>query len=118
MRRVETLRAGTDAVDRNGDKIGTVDQVGTSYFVVRKGRIFTQDLYVPMSAVHSVDPEGYVRLNVDKDQIDSMGWDRGVSRTGEPGYAAGDALYGTTQRSETAESDSGSTVDDRTSERG
>ncbi len=85
MPSLENVQVGWDAVDRDGDKIGTVDQVGASHFVVTKGLIFTKDLYVPFTAVDPVDPDsGSVRLNVDKDQIDSMGWDDVSSATAHP----------------------------------
>jgi len=101
MQTLRNVRTGSDAVDRNGDKVGTVEDVGTGYFVITKGLIFQKDIFVPMSAVDSVDPEGYVRLNVDKDQIDSMGWDdvpteAGVHTTGDGDYVSNDASYGTT----------------------
>jgi len=85
MPSLENVQVGWDALDRNGDKIGTVDQVGTRYFIVTRALIFTKDVYVPFSAVDSVDPDsGSVRLNVNKDQIDTMGWDDVSSATAYP----------------------------------
>ena len=114
----DKIQIGFEAVDRNGDKIGTVDDVASDYFIVRKGLIFTKDVYVPMSAVDSVDADdGYVRLNVDKDQIDSMGWDdvpkdAGVTSTGDADYVGSDASYGATERTDTLGYDTRATADD------
>jgi uncharacterized protein (TIGR02271 family) len=100
MQSLKDVQVGWDAIDLDGDKIGTVDQVGTQYFIVRKGLIFLKDLYVPLSAIDAVDAaSGYVRLNVDKDNIDSMGWDAptddvDVSTRGDAGYVSSETAYG------------------------
>lgn len=67
------IQAGWDVVDSNADKIGTVEEVGQDYLLVRKGLIFTSDLYIPTSAVSSVE-DGVVYLNVVKDEVESRGW--------------------------------------------
>ena len=83
--RYDQIQAGWSAHDREGDKIGDIEELGQDYLLVTKGLIFTKDVYVPFSAVDSVDPDsGSVRLNVDKDQIDSMGWDDVSSATAHP----------------------------------
>jgi len=72
-----TFAEGTPVFDVNGDKVGSVAENATQgdYFVVRKGLIFTHDLYIPLNAVARSDMDG-VYLNVSKDQIQSQGWDQ------------------------------------------
>ena len=71
LRRIEP---GTNVYDSYGDKVGDVSEVGSNYVLVQKGWLFTRDIYIPLSAVTGVDPDG-VRLNVTKDQVENMGWD-------------------------------------------
>jgi uncharacterized protein (TIGR02271 family) len=76
MQRYEIVEPGFDVVDPNGDKVGAVEDVSTNYFVVTKGLFFPRDVYIPMSAVDSVDGSAaVVHLNVGRDEIDSMHWD-------------------------------------------
>lgn len=72
-----TFAAGTPVFDVNGDKVGSVSENATQgdYFVVRKGLIFTHDLYIPLNAVARSDMDG-VYLNAGKDQIERQGWDQ------------------------------------------
>ena len=77
MHSSDQIERGWQVVDRNGDKVGTIEEIGANYFVVSKGLIFTKDVYVPVSRVTETDPgEGTVRLDVDKDKLDGMGWDQ------------------------------------------
>ena len=71
-----TFAEGTPVFDVNGDKVGSVAENATQGdmdFVVRKGLIFTHDLYIPLNAVARSDMD-VVYLNVSKDQIQSQGW--------------------------------------------
>jgi uncharacterized protein (TIGR02271 family) len=80
-----TFAEGTPVFDVNGDKVGSVAENATQgdYFVVRKGLIFTHDLYIPLNAVARSDMD-VVYLNVSKDQIQSQGWDQPpAAATGE-----------------------------------
>ena len=81
-----TFAEGTPVFDVNGDKVGSVSENATQgeYFIVRKGLIFTHDLYIPLNAVARSDIDG-VYLNVGKDQIERQGWD-------QPPAAATDAM--------------------------
>jgi hypothetical protein len=94
MNSIETVAVGFEAVDRRGEMIGAIEQVGRRCFLVTKGLIFKKDVYVPFSAIDSVDGGGgWVRLNVDKDQIDTLGWDEppvdgGASTNDEAGYVS------------------------------
>jgi uncharacterized protein (TIGR02271 family) len=83
---LSSVRAGWDVYGSDGEKIGDVGDVGSNYLMVTKGFLFTKDIYIPTSAIKSIDQDR-VYINVAKDQIDSMGWDQAP---------AGDAGYGTT----------------------
>src|SRR5215212_3881647 len=94
----DNIRSGMDAVDRDGDKIGTIEDVGSRSLLVTKGLIFPKDIYVPFSAIESVSEDGYVRLNVDKDEIESLGWydvpaETEVTASDDAGYAGSDTAY-------------------------
>jgi uncharacterized protein (TIGR02271 family) len=65
---------GSDVYGSEGDKIGSVADIGSNYFIVEKGFLFTTDVYVPMSAVTNVDEDG-IYLNVTKDAVEDQGWD-------------------------------------------
>jgi len=98
-----TFAEGTPVFDVNGDKVGAVAENATrgDYFVVRKGLIFTHDLYIPLNAVARSDMDG-VYLNAGKDQIQSQGWD-------QPPTAA----TGTVARNTTMDTTTDSTVETR-----
>ena len=70
---ITSIQPGWDVVGSDGDKIGDVAEIGPNYLLVTKGIIFVTDLYIPTSAVDSVE-DGKVYLNVPKDQIESLGW--------------------------------------------
>jgi len=67
------LQVGTTVYSSDGDKIGDIAEVQPNYFVIEKGFIFTEDLYIPASAVAASDADG-VRLNLTKDEIDAQDW--------------------------------------------
>lgn len=67
------VRTGFDIYSSDNQKIGTVDQVFPDHFVVKKGIIFTRDLYVPYSAVSRCEADKCY-LNTSKDRVDQMGW--------------------------------------------
>ena len=83
---MSSVRVGWDVYGSDGEKIGDVGDVGSNYLMLTKGFLFTKDIYIPTSAITSIDQDR-VYLNVAKDQIDGMGWDQ---------VPAGDAGYGTT----------------------
>lgn len=64
---------GADVYGAEGDKIGSVQDIGSNYFMVEKGFVFTTDVYVPLSAVTNITDEG-IYLNVRKDDVDDQGW--------------------------------------------
>jgi uncharacterized protein (TIGR02271 family) len=71
----DQIQAGWSAHGSDGDKIGDIEEVGQNYLLVTKGLIFPKDLYIPQSAIRDVDTDqGQVFLNVEKSQVDDMGW--------------------------------------------
>jgi uncharacterized protein (TIGR02271 family) len=69
------VSSGWDVYGSDGEKIGTVDEVGQDYLLVRKGLIFTTDVYVPHNAITQIDADQTAAfVNVSKDAIDSQGW--------------------------------------------
>lgn len=72
-----TFAEGTPVFDVNGDRVGSVAENATQgdYFIVRKGLLFTHDLYIPLNAVARSDLDG-VYLNVGKEQIQGLGRDQ------------------------------------------
>jgi uncharacterized protein (TIGR02271 family) len=68
------INVGDDVYGSDGDKVGTVAEVQSSYLVVEKGFFFPTDYYVPLSAVSSAS-DGQISLNVSKDAALNSGWD-------------------------------------------
>jgi hypothetical protein len=91
------LREDMDVCDRSGEKLGTIGTVyprvatgatmttepafgapsaGDIYFKVDSGFLgLGKDLYIPASAILDVTGDR-VLLDVDKDRVDTMTWDR------------------------------------------
>jgi uncharacterized protein (TIGR02271 family) len=69
------VREGMDVLDRNGDKIGKAGETVGQFFNLDAGFLGTKEYWVPLQSVSEVQ-ENAVFLNVNKDDIDSMGWDR------------------------------------------
>jgi uncharacterized protein (TIGR02271 family) len=76
-RQYDRIHEGMDALDRNGDKIGKVGETlaGGRYFNVDAGLLGMKEFYVPFDAVTEVRDDD-VYLNVTRDRLDDMGWDR------------------------------------------
>ena len=89
------ISSGWEVYGSDNDKIGTVDEVGPNYVVVRKGLIFTKDVFVPHSAIDHLDTQQTrIFLNVPKGRIDEMGWD---DVPGDAGWTEGSGPTGQTQ---------------------
>jgi len=82
------IQTGWDVITTDGEKIGGVEEVGAGSLHVTKGIIFPSDLYVPNSAIASVE-DGAVYLNVAQGDIDGLGWDQ---PTDEAVYADNDQM--------------------------
>jgi hypothetical protein len=71
------IRNGADVIASDGNRIGTVDEVASSYLLVKKGLIFTHDLYIPLTAVSRLN-ENEVWLDVSKSEINARGWNEPI----------------------------------------
>ena len=71
------VREGMDVLDRNGDKIGKAGETlgGGRYFNVDAGFLGMKEYYVPFEAVTEVQDDA-VYVNITKDRLGEMGWDR------------------------------------------
>ncbi len=86
MAGIENIRVGADVLGSDGEKIGSVAQVARDHMLVEKGMLFTKDLYIPVTAITTVDADGRAVLSVAKDQVEDMGWDQPrVSDTDQSG---------------------------------
>lgn len=71
-----TIDQGTNVEDKNGDKIGTVDEIyydddgNIAGFVVKEGFLFHHDVRVPADWVESMTPDA-VRLRLSADEAES-----------------------------------------------
>lgn len=72
------ISRGTDVLDREGKKVGVVDEVETNEddevvaFVVRAGLLFHHDVRVPIDWVSSVTEEA-VHLRLSADEVEALG---------------------------------------------
>ncbi len=64
------IAPGTDVYDNSGEKIGSVQQYNpqSGYMLVKKGVLFTKDLYIPTDAIARTTTDG-IRLNLSKDDL-------------------------------------------------
>jgi uncharacterized protein (TIGR02271 family) len=69
------VHEGMDVLDRNGDRIGKAGETLGEFFNVDAGILGTTEYWVPLEAVSEVQ-QNAVFLNVNKQDIDDMGWDR------------------------------------------
>lgn len=69
------VNPGTDVVDADGLHVGRVDDIRDGYLVVRKGRFFAGDYYIPFTAIASHD-EATIYLNVVADDRATQIWQR------------------------------------------
>jgi uncharacterized protein (TIGR02271 family) len=68
------INVGDDVYGSDGDKVGTVAEVQSSYIVVEKGFFFPTDYFIPTSAIASAG-DGQVTLNVARDAALDSGWE-------------------------------------------
>ncbi len=66
--RMTDLKPGWAVVGNDGDRLGTVKDVGQNYVLISP-----DELYVPASAIANVDSE-VIQLNVTKRDAGQMGW--------------------------------------------
>ena len=73
LRDLRDIQVGTSVYGRDNEKVGEIQEVGPNYLLVRKGWLFTRDLYIPRSAIADVQPDAVV-LNVRKDEFNEADW--------------------------------------------
>lgn len=71
---VFTIAEGSDVFGSDGEKLGKVDRVESTFIVVSKGWLFPSDHFIPVSAISSTT-EDAVQLNVSKDEAMQQGWE-------------------------------------------
>ena len=69
------VQEGMDVLDRNGQKIGKAGEDMGRYFNVDSGFLGMKEYYVPYDAVTDVRENAAI-VNVDKDNLDQMGWNQ------------------------------------------
>jgi hypothetical protein len=67
------LETGRDVYASDGGRLGTIDEVGADYVLVKKGLLFPRDIYVPTDSIERVDQDG-VWLDVSQADLDSFDW--------------------------------------------
>src|SRR5579864_5112366 len=75
------VHEGMEVLDTDGQKIGMCGETPGDYFNVDAGFLGTKEYYVPFNAITNIT-DGSIFLNVRKDDIDTMGWDRRPEMTG------------------------------------
>jgi hypothetical protein len=70
--RMTDLKPGWRVAGNDGQRLGTVREVGQNYLLVSTARL-SEDLYVPASAIANIE-EKVVHLNVAAREAGSMGW--------------------------------------------
>ena len=88
---VEEIPHGVQVYTAAGEKVGhvTVSALRDDYFVVLQGKLFTRELFLPRSAIQSIDLKG-VTLTLSKEELDNEKWrhppgDGGRGKAAEPG---------------------------------
>lgn len=64
---------GWDVFGSDGEKIGTIAALESNYFIIEKGFFFTEDVFVPMSAISHVEDDS-VHLFMTKPQVEAEEW--------------------------------------------
>lgn len=68
------LHEGMTVYGSDGEKIGDIASIQSGYFIIEKGWLFPEDVYVPESAIASVDAEEKVYLTLSKDEAEVQDW--------------------------------------------
>ncbi len=68
------VQVGDTVHSADDHKIGTVKAFDAKFLTVEHGLLLKSDYFIPLTAVNS-QSNGSVFLNVDKDEIGSLGWD-------------------------------------------
>ncbi|MBI2954931.1 MAG: YsnF/AvaK domain-containing protein [Chloroflexi bacterium] len=77
--RYDQIQKGWEVYCSDNKKIGDIEDVTRDYIHIRKGFLFTTDLYIPASAIEFAEP-GRVFINIPCSKVESMPWDRPAPR--------------------------------------
>ncbi len=69
------VEPGASVFGSDGEKLGSIMEIGPSYIVVEKGLFFPTDYFVPNEAIRSVEPDR-ITLTLTKDEALEQGWDK------------------------------------------
>lgn len=83
------ITEGTPVLDANGDKVGEVatDGVQSTALIVKKGLLFTKEVYVPLSLISGTDADG-VHLTLQKSEISHQNWEMPPAQDPQADYLA------------------------------
>jgi stress response protein YsnF len=110
IRNFHQIQAGWNVYGSDDGKVGDVAEVASNYILVQKGWLFPRDIYVPFSAIASVEDDS-IYLFVTKDQVTSMDWDTIPTEDVTTGYSTMSDVADQTVVSTTADHDySASTI--------
>lgn len=69
------VEPGASVFGSDGEKLGSIMEIGPDYIVVEKGLFFPTDYFVPNGAIASVEPER-ITLTMTRDEALEQGWDK------------------------------------------
>ena len=69
------VEPGASVYGSDGEKLGSIMEIGPDYIVVEKGLFFPTDYFVPNGAIASVEPDR-ITLTMTKDEALDQGWDK------------------------------------------
>lgn len=103
---------GTPVYDIDGSKVGDVNSYDAQggYLNVKKGLIFTRDVYIPLSAIGQTTTDG-IYLNLPKSELSNQSWDNPPDRTQGLNMGSGENLQGNPAPFDTTSGNLGSTTD-------
>ena len=93
------VQPGTEVVDNKDRPVGKVDDIHDGYLVVRKGRFFSTDYYIPFDAIASHD-ETTIYLGVVADDAAAEVWQRPLPRASDTSNTSGPSAMDTEERLE------------------
>ena len=85
------IRGGMTVYGADGDKVGTVTEVGPAYITVEQGFFVTTDYYAPTSAIAAVGDRA-IHLTVPRDEVVTQGWDLKPADWDTAAYAEAEIL--------------------------
>lgn len=94
-----TVEPGTEVVDVKDRPVGRIDDIRDGHLVVRKGRFFSTDYYIPFGAIASHD-DTTIYLGVEADDVAAEIWRRPPGWQDRGGNVAGPSAMDAEERLE------------------